>query len=62
MPIQLKQINKSYEDIKALNNISLDIEEGKTTVLIGSSGSGKSTLIRIIIGLIKKDSGEVIID
>lgn len=62
MPIQLKQIIKSYEDIKALNDISLDIEEGKTTVLIGSSGSGKSTLIRIIIGLIKKDSGAVIID
>jgi osmoprotectant transport system ATP-binding protein len=62
MPIQLKQINKNYENIKALNDISLDIEEGKTTVLIGSSGSGKSTLIRIIIGLIKKDSGEVVIE
>jgi len=62
MQIQLKQINKSYENINALNDISLDIEEGKTTVLIGSSGSGKSTLIRIIIGLIKKDSGNVIID
>lgn len=62
MPIELKQINKSYEDVKALSDISLNIEEGKTTVLIGSSGSGKSTLIRIIIGLIKKDSGKVIID
>ncbi|MGA9292347.1 MAG: ATP-binding cassette domain-containing protein [Ignavibacteriaceae bacterium] len=62
MPIQLKKINKRYEDVNALNDISLNIEEGKTTVLIGSSGSGKSTLIRIIIGLIKKDSGEVIID
>ncbi|MFZ0455873.1 MAG: ATP-binding cassette domain-containing protein [Ignavibacteriaceae bacterium] len=62
MSIQLKKINKRYEDVNALNDISLNIEEGKTTVLIGSSGSGKSTLIRIIIGLIKKDSGEVIID
>ena len=62
MPIELKQIYKSYEDVKALSDISLNIEEGKTTVLIGSSGSGKSTLIRIIIGLIKKDSGKVIID
>lgn len=62
MPIQLKKISKSYDNVKALNNISLNIDDGKTTVLIGSSGSGKSTLIRIIIGLIKKDSGEVIID
>jgi osmoprotectant transport system ATP-binding protein len=62
MSIQLKQINKSYDNVKALNDISLKIEEGKTTVLIGSSGCGKTTLIRIIIGLIKKDSGEVIID
>ena len=62
MSIFLKQINKSYENVKALEDISLVIDEGKTTVLIGSSGCGKSTLIRIIIGLIKKDSGEVIID
>ena len=62
MPIQLKQINKRYENVRALIDISLNIDEGKTTVLIGSSGSGKSTLIRIIIGLVKKDSGEVIID
>lgn len=62
MSIQLKQINKSYENIRALIDISLNFDEGKTTVLIGSSGSGKSTIIRIIIGLIKKDSGEVIIN
>jgi osmoprotectant transport system ATP-binding protein len=62
MPIQLKQIYKSYNNVNALSDISLNIDDGATTVLIGSSGSGKSTLIRIIIGLIKKDSGEVIID
>ncbi len=59
MPIKLRQIYKSYGNVKALNNITLNFDEGNTTVLIGSSGSGKSTIIRIIIGLVKKDSGEV---
>ncbi len=62
MSIQLFHIYKSYKDFKALSDINLNIEKGKTTVLIGPSGCGKSTLIRIIIGLIEKSSGEVIID
>ena len=62
MSIQLFHIYKSYKDVKALSDINLNIEKGKTTVLIGPSGCGKSTLIRIIIGLIEKSSGEVIID
>ncbi len=62
MSIQIIQIHKTYDHVKALNDINLNIEGGKTTVLIGPSGCGKSTLIRIIIGLIKKDSGEIIID
>lgn len=62
MSIKLQQIYKSYGNVNALNDISLNIDEGMTTILIGSSGSGKSTLIRIIIGLVEKDSGEVIIN
>jgi osmoprotectant transport system ATP-binding protein len=62
MPIQLKNISKSYDSVKVLNNISLEIEDGKTTVLIGPSGSGKSTLIRIITGIISADEGEVVIN
>ena len=62
MSIQLFHIYKSYKDVKALSDINLNIEKGKTTILIGPSGCGKSTLIRIIIGLIEKSSGEVIID
>jgi len=62
MSIQLKNIYKSFNSIKALQGINLHFENGKTTVLIGPSGSGKSTLIRIIIGLIKNDEGEVLIE
>ncbi len=62
MAILLRDISKSYNSTLALNKISLLIEDGKTTVLIGQSGCGKSTLIRIITGLIKYDTGEVLID
>ncbi len=62
MSIQLKNISKTYAGTQALNNISLEFKEGKTTVLIGPSGCGKSTTISIITGLIKSDSGDVIIN
>ncbi|HVO72454.1 MAG TPA: ATP-binding cassette domain-containing protein, partial [Ignavibacteriaceae bacterium] len=62
MPILLKNISKFYDSLKALDKVSLEISDGKATVLIGPSGSGKSTFIRIITGLIPADEGEVIIN
>jgi len=47
---------------KVLDGLNLDIEDGKTTVIIGDSGGGKSVLLKHIIGLIKPDSGQVIVD
>jgi osmoprotectant transport system ATP-binding protein len=62
MSIVLENISRSFDSVPALQNLSLAIENGKTTVLIGPSGCGKSTLIRIITGLIRPDSGEVKIE
>lgn len=62
MSIRLENISKAFDADEVIKNLSLQIEEGKTTVLIGPSGCGKSTLIRIITGLIKADYGKVIID
>jgi osmoprotectant transport system ATP-binding protein len=62
MGIELKNVSKSYDSIEALKNISLQIKTGETNIIIGPSGCGKSTLIRIIIGLIKNDSGSVLIN
>lgn len=59
--IEARRITKSY-DQKVLDNVSLSIEKGKTVSLIGPSGCGKSTFLRIIMGLIEADSGEVLID
>ena len=62
MYIELKNINKSYGDFKASDNVSFEIEKGKLVALLGPSGSGKTTILRMIAGLKKPDSGEIIID
>ncbi len=57
--IKLVKVSKTYNTTKALDSINLTIYPHKTTILIGPSGCGKSTLIRLIIGLIKPDMGNV---
>ncbi|CAH0419506.1 amino acid ABC transporter ATP-binding protein [Periweissella ghanensis] len=59
--IEFKNVEKYYGDFHALKNINLQIEEGKTVVLIGPSGSGKSTLIRTINGLEQIQAGDLIV-
>lgn len=60
--IHLKNVSKSFPGIQALHNINLAIPAEQTTVLIGPSGCGKSTLIRLIIGLIPLDSGNILVN
>ena len=60
--IKLVEIHKSFGRQKVLDGLNLDIEDGKTTVIIGGSGGGKSVLLKHIIGLLKPDSGKVIVD
>lgn len=55
-------VNIDGELIRALTNISLDIKAGSFVCFIGPSGCGKSTLLRLIAGLIKADSGQIILD
>ena len=57
--IRLTNIKKSYGGLTVLNNINLEIQEQKVTVIVGPSGAGKSTLLHIIGTLDKADQGEV---
>jgi phospholipid/cholesterol/gamma-HCH transport system ATP-binding protein len=60
--IEIIDLHKSFREQKVLDGVNLDIEEGKTTVIIGRSGGGKSVLLKHIIRLLKPDSGHVLID
>lgn len=57
--IELKQVSKLYGDRRVLDEVSLSIEQGTATALIGRNGSGKSTLLSIIAGLIHTSSGRL---
>ena len=57
--IALKNVTKKFGDKVVLNNVSLTIEAGKTTVIIGPSGCGKTVLIKHLIGLLRPSSGEI---
>ena len=60
--IEIKNIEKSFGGIKAVDNVSAVIEEGHVFGLIGTNGAGKSTLLRLACGVLKADSGSVTVD
>ena len=59
--IQLNHVKFGYSDTEVLDEINLTINEGEYVVLTGENGSGKSTLMRLILGELKPDEGEIII-
>jgi len=60
--IEIINVSKTFDGHKVLDNLNLNIETGESTVIIGRSGCGKSVLLKHIIGLLKPDSGHVLID
>lgn len=60
--IELINIEKQFGKYKVLNNISMNIEPGKITAIVGPNGSGKTTIIKSILGLVKPDKGEILIN
>ena len=60
--LEIRNIQASYKEYPALNNVSLDIKRNTVLGLVGESGSGKSTLAKVITGLLQADTGEVVFD
>ncbi len=60
--ISLQNISKTFAKTTALHSTTLEIQPQSTTVIIGPSGSGKSTILRLIIGLISPDDGNIYVD
>ena len=59
MSLVLKNVSKSYSDKKVVDNISLKLDKPCVYGLLGTNGAGKTTTIRMILGILKKDSGEI---
>ncbi|HKK63402.1 MAG TPA: ATP-binding cassette domain-containing protein, partial [Bacteroidales bacterium] len=60
--IKIENIYKSFEENIVLNDISLEFEPGKCNLIIGSSGSGKTVLMKVIVGLMEVDQGDIYYD
>ncbi|MFL0253228.1 ABC transporter ATP-binding protein [Clostridium neuense] len=60
--LKVSNLSKSYFRKKALDNFDMEIGEGKIVGLLGPNGSGKSTFLKIVAGILRKSSGEVLID
>lgn len=58
--LQMKNINKSFDGVKALSNVSINVRKGTAHALVGENGAGKSTLMNCLLGITKMDSGDII--
>jgi len=60
--LQIRSLSANYGDVNALDDISLDVQQGEIVGMIGPNGAGKSTLIKVLSGVLKASAGEVLIN
>jgi ABC-2 type transport system ATP-binding protein len=60
--IEVENVSKQFKDIDALQDVSLSVHKGSIYGLVGSNGAGKTTLLKLLAGIYKQDSGQVMID
>ena len=60
--IEFRAVHKSFNDEVVLKDVSFRINRGETKIILGASGSGKSTILKLILGLIQPDSGQIFVE
>lgn len=60
--IEFKDVTMSYDDRVILDGVSFTVNPGETKIVMGGSGTGKSTILKLVLGLIKPDSGTILVD
>lgn len=60
--IEIRNLSKVFDDITAVNQVNLTVQEGIVFGLLGTNGAGKSTLLRMLAGVLKPDLGEILVD
>lgn len=60
--LQVRELTKTFSGVKALDRVSLHVQKGEVHALMGENGAGKSTLMKILIGLLTPDSGEMLLN
>ncbi|MDR1118573.1 MAG: ATP-binding cassette domain-containing protein [Bifidobacteriaceae bacterium] len=60
--LELRDVSRSFGDLKALDGVSFNVEPGRLTGFVGANGAGKTTAMRIIMGVLTPDAGEVLFD
>jgi len=60
--IEIQNLSKSFGDLHVLDNVSFDVNVGENLIVFGKSGTGKSVLLKCIVGLLKPDKGNIIVN
>src|SRR2546423_4373978 len=60
--VEFRNVSFSYEDKKVLNDLSFKLAQGEIKIILSGSGGGKSTILKLILGLLKPDKGQIFID
>jgi len=60
--IEFRNVDFSYDDNKVLNGVNFQVARGEIKIILSGSGGGKSTILKLILGLLKPDAGQIFID